>query len=151
YDGSTWHAYLLSDTNGDGDYRDSEEVTDLGRLPGATSTGASVINDVGQIAGVSGVSLKPYDAFRWQNGHMQDLGRIGTSNYGVTPYPSGINHGGYVVGYSILNSAWVWTGTGKIQDLNTLIPSNSGWYLNVAWGINDAKTIVGYGSPPSGG
>jgi probable HAF family extracellular repeat protein len=146
YDGSTWHAYLLSDTNGDGDYQDSKEVTDLGRLPGATSTSASAINDVGQIAGASGT-----DPFRWQNGHMKDLGYLAKPNLQVTPGPTGINLGGYVVGNSILNFAWVWIGSGKIQDLNTLIPSNSGWDLNVAWGINKAGTIVGYGTPPSGG
>src|SRR5262249_41899815 len=66
-DGSTWHAYLLSDTNSDGDFKDSKEVTDLGRLHGATSAFAYAINDVGQVAGGSGG-----DAFLWQNGHMKD-------------------------------------------------------------------------------
>jgi probable HAF family extracellular repeat protein len=151
--GGTGHAYLLSDTDGDGDYLDGNEVTDLGMLPGATFASASAINDNGQVAGTSGVTSPPYiyDAFVWQSGHMKDIGHLGKNNYSATPFPTGINLGGYVVGMSILNSAWVWTGSGKIQDLNNLIPSNSGWYLDVAWGINDAKTIVGYGTPPSGG
>jgi len=31
-------------------------------------------------------------------------------------------------------------------DLNTLIPKNSGWYLECAQGINDAGDIVGFGT-----
>src|SRR5262249_2454887 len=117
----------------------SKEVTDLGRLPGATSTTASAINDVGQVAGISGPPNSA-DSFRWQNGHMKGIG---------TTSPTGINHGGYVVGWGN-HGPWVWTGSGKAQYLNDLIPSNSGWYLTVAWGINDAGTIVGYGTTPSG-
>ena len=142
FNGSTEYAYLLSDKNGDGDFLDSNEVTDLGRLPGATSASASAINDVGQVAGQSGA-----DAFRWKNGNMKDLGH---PKFGPA-WPSGINLTGYVVGNSNPPLPWVWTGAGKIQDLNGLIPSNSGWYLTVAFGINDAGKIIGYGTPPSGG
>jgi probable HAF family extracellular repeat protein len=40
---------------------------------------------------------------------------------------------------------------GKVIDLNTQIPSNSGWAaLEIACGINDAGQIVGYGQISSG-
>jgi probable HAF family extracellular repeat protein len=40
---------------------------------------------------------------------------------------------------------------GMVIDLNTQIPSNSGWTaLNAAYGINDARQIVGYGQISSG-
>jgi probable HAF family extracellular repeat protein len=32
-----------------------------------------------------------------------------------------------------------------MKDLNTLIPANSGWFLQEARGINDAGQIVGSG------
>jgi probable HAF family extracellular repeat protein len=140
YDGSNWHAYLLSDNNNDGDFKDANEVTDLGRLRGATGAAANAINDVGQVAGESGGN-----AFRWQNGVMKSLGQFN----GQSADARGINHDGYVVGRSI-NGAWVWTGSGKIKGLSDLIPGNSGWYLGLAYGINDAGKIVGSGTPPSG-
>jgi uncharacterized membrane protein len=141
---STWHAYLLSDNDADGDFLDDDlnEVTDLGTLRGATSTGAYAINDVGQVAGDSGGN-----AFLWQNRVMTSLGQF----HKQTPGPTGINHSSVVVGYTINYGAWIWTGSGSIKGLTDLIPRNSGWNLLGAWGINDAGTIVGYGTPPSGG
>src|SRR5262249_55275721 len=145
----------LHDTDGDGDFLDLDlnlkprEVTDLGTLHGATSAGAYAINDVGQVAGASGGN-----AFTWQNGVMKSLGQF----HQETPTPSGINHSSVVVGYTEHHGAWVWTGNGRIQGLNDVIPRNSGWNLLGAWGISDAGTIVGYagtivgyGTPPSGG
>src|SRR5262249_4354575 len=136
------HAYLLFDSNNDGDYKDPNEVTDLGTLHGADSAGAYAINDVGQVAGGSGSN-----AFIWQNGVMKSLGQFQKEG----PSASGINHSSVVVGYTEHHGAWAWTGNGKIQGLNDLVPSNSGWNLLGAWGISDAGTIVGYGTPPSGG
>jgi probable HAF family extracellular repeat protein len=147
YDGSTWHAYLLQDTDGDGDFLDldlnlkPQEVTDLGTLRRGTSSTAYAINDVGQVAGISGGN-----AFLWQNGVMKSLGQF----HQEAPNPTGINLSSVVVGYTLNHGAWVWTGSGKIQGLTDLIPSNSGWSLLAAKGINDAGTIVGSGIPHSG-
>jgi probable HAF family extracellular repeat protein len=140
--GSTWHAYLLSDNDHDGDFKDTSEVIDLGALGNGTDASASAINDVAQVSGKSGT-----DAFLWQNGHMKDLGQVN----GATAFPTGINLSGYVVGTCNVPLAWIWTGSGKIKDLSGLIPSHSGWSFSAAWGINDAGKIVGYGTPPSGG
>ena len=128
--GGTEHAYLLSDNNHDGDFKDTNEVTDLGRLGKSTDAAASAINDVGQIAGVSGG-----DAFLWQNQAMKNLGKVS----GQIAYPSAINLGGYVVGSSNVPMAWVWTSSGKIKDLSGLIPRNSGWNFYAAWGINGCR------------
>src|SRR5262249_44338706 len=60
--------------------------------------------------------------------------------------PDAINHGGQVVGFANgsggQQSAWIWTGSGSIKDLNSLIPKNSGWTLQDARGLNDAGQIV---------
>jgi hypothetical protein len=36
--------------------------------------------------------------------------------------------------------------SGKIHDLNNLIPTHSGWVLSEATSVNDAGSIVGYGT-----
>jgi probable HAF family extracellular repeat protein len=44
-----------------------------------------------------------------------------------------------------VNHAFIYT-NGKMTDLNTLIPANSGWELDTASAINDNGWIVGQGS-----
>jgi probable HAF family extracellular repeat protein len=43
--------------------------------------------------------------------------------------------------------AWI---NGRFTDLNTLLPANSGWQLNFAWGINASGQIVGAGRSAQG-
>lgn len=76
-----------------------------------------------------------------------------TNNGSTTNYHSvanDINNAGLIVGKSerISGSAAVailWE-NGIAIDLNTLIPSGSGWNLLSAEGINDAGDIVGFGT-----
>ena len=63
---------------------------------------------------------------------------------------SSFNDAGIVVGQSTYGQngdyhAFVYAGK-KMKDLNSLIPSNSGWELDAANGINNAGKIVGYGT-----
>lgn len=142
--GMQWRAYLLTDRNDNG-FASGVGIQDLGTLRGGGTTLGIAINDMGQIAGGSGS-----DAFRWQNGVMTDLGQL--SHYGAGS--NAINHGGQVVGAASgplgpATRAWIWTGSGKIQDLNGLIPKNSGWTLEQAYGISDSGRIIGAGLKPS--
>jgi uncharacterized membrane protein len=41
--------------------------------------------------------------------------------------------------------AFIWDRTHGMRDLNTLVPANSGWTLEVASAINDRGEIVGWG------
>lgn len=41
--------------------------------------------------------------------------------------------------------AYLWTPTNHMQDLNNMIPKNSGWVLRHAAAINKKGQIVGYG------
>jgi probable HAF family extracellular repeat protein len=81
------HAFLYS--NG--------VMTDLGTLAVNYQSGASQINNRGQIVGVAGTSTGSH-AFLYNRGVMQDLGTLGGSNSSG----SGINAVGQVVGLSYL-------------------------------------------------
>jgi probable HAF family extracellular repeat protein len=91
-------------------------ILDLGTLPGDTFSEAFSINFYGQIIGSSG------NTFDYQPGGE---------------------------GYSIpivIGRPFIWTKSGGMQDLNTLIPASSGWVLNSATGINIWGQIVGSGT-----
>jgi probable HAF family extracellular repeat protein len=82
-------------------------------------------------------------AFQW-NGTLKDLGTLG----GPSSAAQGINSLGQIVGSAFTASggshAFI-VDKGNMTDLNTLIPSNSGWVLTQATGINDSGRIVGNG------
>jgi probable HAF family extracellular repeat protein len=78
---------------------------------------------------------------------MHNLGSLG----GYASEARAINNSGTVVGWSYLadnytTHAFAWTASGGLQDLNNLIPANSGWVLMYANGINASGQIVGTGT-----
>ena len=138
YTGLTAHAFLWE--NG--------VMTDLGVLPGDEDSGASAINNVGQIVGSSGRTDPDtyetfYRPFIYENGVMRPV-----------PVPSSDSNGGDI------NDAGVVVGTmraggavsphhafiyadGVVTNLNSLIPGGTGLHLAYATGINNAGQIVG--------
>jgi len=99
-------------------------ITDLGTLAGDTFSTATNINFSGQVIGSSGSAL----------------------GYGV-PGGTGGDWSGYVDGpITVIGRPFIWTQTTGMQDLNTLIPANSGWVLNAVAGINLWGQIVGSGT-----
>lgn len=125
-------------------------MSSLGTLGGDYSYGYA-INDAGQVVGTaSTTSNGKSHAFLWNGlGVLVDLGDLGDNvSEALALNPSGT----LVVGEAevpsntgfVLYHAFVWSG-GTMQDLNNLIPANSGWVLNQATGVNDAGVIVGYG------
>lgn len=77
---------------------------------------------------------------------MHDLGTLG----GAYSQGESINANGQIVGYSGIAGtatahAFVTVG-GVMTDLNTLLPANSGWVVNKAYGINDNGWITGDGT-----
>lgn len=115
----------------------------LGTFGGLNSY-ATAINNSGEVIGYASLSSGYEHAFSAVGTVMTDLGTLGGSSFAY-----GINDSGAIVGYS-----WPTNGdnpdaflylNGMMIDLNSLIPSGSGWHLLEAYGINDAGQIVGEG------
>jgi probable HAF family extracellular repeat protein len=117
-------------------------VASLGTLGGNNSQ-AMDVNNGGEVVGFASLESGYQHAFSALNGMMTDLGTLGGSSYAY-----GINEGGEIVGYS-----WLANGDqhaflyyeGSMLDLNALLPGNSGWVLEQAFGINDSGQITGMG------
>lgn len=117
-------------------------VTTLGTLGGSSSQ-ASAVNSSGEVVGFASLASGYQHAFAATGGTMSDLGTLGGSSYAY-----GVNDSGEVVGYSYLTDgdlhAFLYY-DGTMLDLNSLLPANSGWVLEGAFGINDAGQITGTG------
>jgi probable HAF family extracellular repeat protein len=130
-----FHAFRWSESTG---------MADLGTL-GGSSYGMG-INDNGDVVGASAAPTGFLHAFVWSGGAMQDLGTLG----GTSSFAYGINSSGQIVGYSYIpesenSRAFLWM-AGGLLDLNSLLPSDSGWELNAAYAINDNGQIAGMGT-----
>src|SRR2546423_3336767 len=119
-------------------------MTDLQGLGGSYAT-AYTINHSNRVLGVStipGDSI--YRGFVFENGSITDLGTLGGDN----TYPYAQNNIGQVVGQSDTAAggqrAFLWQ-KGLMIDLNTLLPANSGWRLDLALFLNDSGRVVGVG------
>lgn len=121
-------------------------MTNLGNLGTGCNSSADAINDSGQVVGWSNTSGFFTDhGFLYSNGNMADLGTLG----GSSSHALDINSQGQVVGWAFtLNDAaqhaFLYV-DGQMLDINNLLPTNSGWVLNSATGINDKGQIVGEG------
>ncbi len=122
----------------------------LGRIGGDDSR-AFGLNEYGQVVGSTEIGKRDSNGnpithpFLWERGHaMRDLGTLG-GIYGVA---TAINRQGTVVGSATDRAshthAFIWK-HGRLQDLNTLIPSGTGWVLAEANAINAQGQIVGTG------
>ena len=131
---------------------DGQATSDLGSLEGFSSV-PYAINDHGAVVGTSLVN-RMIHGFIWQDGQMTDLGVCDRSD---TVHAMAINNDNQVVGLCMnirgiydganprLPQAFLWD-QGTMTSLNDLIPSDSGWDLIRATGINDKGMIVGEGS-----
>ena len=128
----TFHAVVWNDG----------EVTDLGTLPGDTSSAARAINNVGQVVGESSGD-DGIHAFVWDDGEMIQLPGFLESSV----WARGINNRGQIVGASytdpnVMGGAArgvLWT-NGVPTNLGTL----PGQPLSSAAAINDHGLIVGF-------
>ena len=134
-------------------WEEDGSAIDLGHLEG-TAPGlynmANSINDRGEVVGAAQSTDGTIHAFLWtKETGMQDYGAFPGVNATVPPVVNTINNKGEIVGVAIdfstgAETALIWQGKAPV-DLNTLIPPDSGWYLQCAQGINDAGEISGFG------
>ena len=121
-------------------------MTELGILPGFSSSAASAINNSGQVVGQCDTGDNYSHAFLYSGGAMIDLGTLPGGSYADA---LGINDGGQVVGYSSIAGgdyhAFLYS-AGTMADLNSLVTLPGGAYLNGAYGINDLGEIAANGS-----
>ncbi len=123
---------------------------DLGTL-GGTNSDAFGINNSGQVVGYAQNSGGVYDAFRYSNGVMTDLGSFGGPS-SVASVATGINNSGQIAGYSLTSgsaqNAFRTVPNQPItpaDDLGTLGGTNS-----MAYAINDSGQVVGTAQNSSG-
>jgi probable HAF family extracellular repeat protein len=118
-------------------------------FPGGQNGVALAINNLGNVAGWGDMGDFQNHAALWIKGGKapQSLGTLG----GASSTATALNLSDIVVGSSLpatgtTTHAFVWAATTGIVDLNTLIPSGSGWILTIANGVNDVGQIVGNGT-----
>ena len=152
-------------------------VHDLGNLGGTSNSAvlalgnvAVSVNDRGQVSGLSALPeitgngcpgnppnpvCFPFHPFLWtKETGMRDLGLLPGDFDGAG---LGMNNLGEVVGPSF-SSPGPTSGNpraflyrdGKMHDLNALVPPDSPLYLLIAYGINDAGQIAGFGVNSNG-
>jgi probable HAF family extracellular repeat protein len=136
---------------------------DLGTLGGPDAQ-AGLVNDDGQVGGISFVNSTPNSVtgfptlhpFLWHKGKMKDLGTLGGFGSPGTPTSpptvgvSGLNNRGQVIGLSPLAGdqiahPFLWD-DGNLVDLTV----QSGGLIATADAINDAGQIVGNATFPNG-
>ncbi len=134
-------------------------ATNLGNLGGTAWNTPMAINNRGQIVGFSdlagdqGGANPNFHAFLWTS--EQGMKDLGTLPGDVISEALGINQNGQVVGVSYGAGfsnprAFLWQDD-VMTDLNSLIPSNSSLFLQVAQEINDLGEIVGDATDSSTG
>jgi probable HAF family extracellular repeat protein len=127
----------------------------MGGMGGASGGQSWSVNNMGQEAGQAEMAGGNFHAFASGSSGMMggrttvDLGTLG----GTNSFAYGMNDGGTVVGTAQMMGgtyhAFMVTnalgGMVRMMDLNTLIPTNSGWELMEARGMNAAGQIIGWG------
>jgi len=133
-----------------GFFWNGSKLEDLGTLTGGVTSVANAINTAGVAVGQSDGAHTSghWHAVLWtaSTHEIRDLGVIAGGTYSIA---FAINDSTTVVGYgNIFDNAahaMIWTAKAGMQDLNSLIPSDSGWVLVNANSINNVGQIVGYG------
>jgi probable HAF family extracellular repeat protein len=125
------------------------KVIDLGAYGLGQSTGRA-INDAEQVVGSTQNAGGEMHAFLYASGKVTDLGTLG----GRGSEAWAINGAGHVVGSYLVDSgsssrAFLYR-DGRMVNLNSYLPSGSGWTLVQAQAINDHDQIVGTGIDPTG-
>ena len=129
-----------------------DQIQSLPPLPGDTTSAATAVNDLGQVAGISGICSNSVGgrsaahAVLWDGGTVTDIGNFGGIAWNT---PMGINGHGDIVGFAnqptaspptrFRPQAFVWTATDGIHPIE-LLPGDT---RSQGLGINDRGQVVG--------
>ncbi len=139
-----WHGFVWT-AHGHGYWKDRHHpgMQALPYLPGDNSASANGINNYGEVVGGSGAGYSGNFAVLWsQDGSVENLGVLPGQGWSTA---FAINDCSQVVGWSGFR-AFIWSRADGMQDLNDLIPSNSGWVLSMPTAINARGQITGQGA-----
>jgi probable HAF family extracellular repeat protein len=133
-----YHAFLWSKAAG---------WQDLPTLKGGNGY-AVWLNNSGTVVGASTSSKYPNGVVVYWD--SIGIHPIGTLPGGTSSAPGFISDTGQILGDSTVTGgashAFIWTKGKGMQDLNNMIPKNSGWVLHHASSISNSGQIVGYGT-----
>ena len=142
--GTQCRSYVSSDGTG--------TWVNIGSL-GGSYTVPKGMNDSGEIVGYSATTTAYEQGrpFVYSGGTMTDLGTFG-GEFGLA---FGINDSGFVVGSADFpgdetGAAFVYFGSGTIENLNDLVNPSLGWNIGGALAINDSGQIMAEGYQPGG-
>jgi probable HAF family extracellular repeat protein len=124
-------------------------MTDLGTLGGSFSK-AEAINDAGLVVGTAYLANGDTHAVLWDGTTTRDLGHLSGGTYATALAID--SSGARIVGEAtvpggqfLVYHAFLYA-NGSMQDLNDVLPPNSGWVLETAASINDFGQIAGTGT-----
>jgi probable HAF family extracellular repeat protein len=119
----------------------SGSLTDVGTLGGTTSSACGLDAD-GRVGGQSNVGTETH-AFVFSGTTLTDVHSFVSPFSTITTMANGIGVGSFTVSDGV-SHALLWDAGGAV-DLNSRIPSNSGWVLTDAVAVSPNGKIVGYG------
>jgi probable HAF family extracellular repeat protein len=129
----TQHAVLISP---------NDAITDLESLDGPAGTSmACAIDASGRVAGRSSFGADTH-AFRY-NGAIADIDAFASTTSSAESTNNGVTVGTFTAPDGL--HAFVHTAADGAVDLNTRIPSDSGWFLSQARAVNASGQIAGQG------
>ena len=149
YSGNPTHGFFVNGTD------QIDSTKDIGTLSGTDTdySTANWVNDLGYIAGVSQDANGNYRAYiktpqgtsplsHTKNTGFVNMGVVGSASSSTLSYINNLNQGiGGASGIAALGPLH----RAALVDLNTLIPSGSGWNLQQTDAANDKGEIVGFG------
>jgi hypothetical protein len=103
------------------------------------------LNSVGQVVGTHDGLGSNVIPFRWERGHLTDLGKLAPEQ---PTFPKSSNSSGIVVGYAgsmLDDTRAIRYANDQIQDLNSLIQPATGIVLISAISVNDRNEILATG------
>jgi probable HAF family extracellular repeat protein len=115
---------------------------------GGNVSEAAAINANGLVVGwcLDGAGIQRAFSADLSSGQVQHVGGAGDS-YAFSVNAAGLAVGRYQTEHpSLFDHALIWdTASGSAQDLGQLVDPGAGWNLEVAWSVNDAAQIAGFG------